>query len=103
MEVRPPFALARACPPIAAFRLSAPVFGEEPLDLAYRLSSTARVTEVRRGGEVVQRLAQGERRARRSSRLRFAGSARPAGDYTVRLVAERRGRAVSAELVAFGA
>ena len=78
------------------------MFGAEPLDLAYRLSATARVTvEVRHGGRVVQRLAQGERRARRSYRLRFAGLDRPPGDYTVRLVAERRGRAVSAELASY--
>lgn len=104
LEVRPPFALARACSPIAAFRLSAPVFGREPLDLAYRLSAAARVTvEVRHGGRVVQRLAQGERRARRSYRLRFSAVDRPPGDYQVRLVAQRRGRAVSAELTSFRA
>ncbi len=56
--------------------------------------------EVRQGDRVVQRLAQGDRRARRTYRLRFAGGGRPAGDYTVRVVAERRGRAVAAELVA---
>jgi hypothetical protein len=101
VEVRPPFVLSRACGAIAAFRLSVPVFGADPLDIAYRLNASARVTvEVRQGDRVVQRLAQGDRRARRTYRLRFAGGGRPAGDYTVRVVAERRGRAVAAELVA---
>ena len=65
LQVRPAFAHTRPCGPIPAFRLSSPLFGQEPLDVAYRLADTARAT------------------------------------YSVRLVAERRGRAVSADLVSF--
>lgn len=102
LEIRPPFAFSGRCGAISAFRLSVPLFGpSEPLDVGYRLGAAARVTvEVRHGGRVVQRLAQGSRRGRRAYRLRFSAADRPAGDYSVRLVAERGGRAVAAELVA---
>jgi len=102
-RLRPTFYRRDTCGTVRSYKLGRAVFGGRrngSLEIAYRLSSLARVgVTVTRGRKVVKRFRPLLRRGGVTYRLHFGSKRMRRADYQVKISATRLGRTARATLV----